>query len=177
MARLESLGCRAALVGPEGSGKTTLLEDLAPRLESRGMRIKPLRLDDRRRRFSESFLPGFLADLESHDAILFDGAEMMGPLAWRLFRRRARKAAALIITLHRPGRLPTLVDCATSPELLQEIIYDLVSPDERPDDDEIHRLFTEHNGNLRLALRALYDAQLNNSKAESDRRELPDKSK
>ena len=40
LARLDELGYRAAIVGPQGSGKTTLLEDLAERLSARGFRIR-----------------------------------------------------------------------------------------------------------------------------------------
>ena len=38
--RLEELGGRAAIVGPEGSGKTTLLEDLATTLPGEAIMVR-----------------------------------------------------------------------------------------------------------------------------------------
>lgn len=152
--RLESFGRRAAIVGPQGSGKTTLLEDLAPRLRERGFAVRDLRLDTETPRFEPGVLDGLFASLGSRDVILFDGAEQLGWLAWSRFERRARAAAGLVITGHRPGRLPSLLETSTSPELLDDIVREILGG-RAP--ESTRSLFEKHGGNLREALRELYD--------------------
>jgi len=153
--RLDALGRRAAIVGPQGSGKTTLLEDLAPRLRARGFTPRDLRLDTETPRFEPGVLDRFFAALRPHDVILFDGAEQLGWLAWSRFERRSRATAGLIITGHRPGRLPSLLETSTTPELLEGLIEEILggrAPELQP-----RTLFQKHGGNLREALRELYD--------------------
>ena len=158
MARLKELDYRAALVGPDGSGKTTLLEELAPRLAHVGFGARRLFLNDQKRSFPKVFTDQFFATLDANDIILFDGADLMGRLAWLRFRRRARKAAGLVITSHRPGILPTLIDCSTTPELLGGIIVDLLGKDYDGRRERLpRRLLEKHEGNVRNALRELYD--------------------
>jgi len=163
MARLAALEYRAAIIGPEGSGKTTLLEDLAPRLEALGFTVRSARLD----RGSGSLPAGLLDGLSGREIILLDSTEQLGRLAWRRLRRRSARAAGLVLTAHRPGLLPTLVECRTSPELLEEIVGRLagdgVAEDGRlacpgrPRSMPLGELFRAHRGNIREALRELYD--------------------
>jgi energy-coupling factor transporter ATP-binding protein EcfA2 len=155
--RLDTLGRRAAIVGPQGSGKTTLLEDLAPRLRARGFEVRELRLDTETPSFAPGFLDGFFAALGPRDVILFDGAEQMGWLAWSRFERRSRAAAGLVITSHRSGLLPTLLETSTTPDLLDGLVEEILgrsSPELR---SMTPALFEKHDGNLREALRELYD--------------------
>ena len=118
MARLSRLRYRCAIVGPEGFGKTTLLEDLEPLLVARGFAVRWLRFNREQRTIPVNFA----ASISSGDIVLFDGCEQIGALAWRRFLFRTRRAGGVIVTTHTPGRLPTLVECATSPELLGGII-------------------------------------------------------
>jgi GTPase SAR1 family protein len=157
LARFDALGRRAAIVGPQGSGKTTLLEDLASHFRERGYTVRNLRLDMETPRFEETFLRGFFASLGPRDVILFDGAEQLGRMAWARFDRRSRAAGGLVVTLHRPGRLAPLLKTRTSPELLHLLIRQLLG-------DRFGELlplpaglYERHEGNLREALRELYD--------------------
>jgi len=158
LARLEALGWRAAIVGPEGSGKTTLLEDLAPRLQKRGLSTHPVGVTREAPRLPRRVEDDLVAAIGPRDVVLFDGADLLPWLDWRRFRRRTTAAGGLIITTHRPARLPTLVECATSPALLAEIVAALLGPAEaeawRARLVEMH---ARHRGNLREALRELYD--------------------
>jgi hypothetical protein len=153
LSRLAAYDHRAAIVGPEGSGKTTLLEDLAPRLQARGFAPRELRLDDRTPRFEPAFLKRLSDEVGPRDALLLDGAEQMGWWAWRRFVRGTRRAGALVVTSHRPGLLPTLLRCRTTPALLGEIAAELAGGPV----DGVAGLFARHGGNVRLALRELYD--------------------
>ena len=155
--RLRRLGYRGAIVGPNGTGKTTLLEDLEQPLAELGFKVKHLRLDDRSNRFPRGFLRQFFAGVTRGDVILFDGAEQMSRLAWRRFKLRSRNAGGLVITSHRPGMLPTVKECATSPELLNEIILELLDDKAATTRDAAAALYRKHNGNLRHALREMYD--------------------
>jgi len=155
LARLEGLRYRAAIVGPHGSGKTTLLEDLERPLVRLGFRVTYLRLDAAHRRFDPGCLSRLAATLDAQDLVCLDGAEQLGRAAWLVFRWRTRRAGGVLITSHRPGLFPTLIECTTSPELLDRIVRRLATPtgDVRTPAD----LFARHHGNLREALRELYD--------------------
>ena len=163
MARLEALGRRGAIVGREGSGKTTLLEDLAERLEARGFSANLLTLTPAAPAFAPGFVTRLLEGAGPRDAILLDGADAMGALRWGRFRRMARAAGALIVTAHRPGLLPTLIECTTSPELLAGIIREILGAEScRAEEAEAVQelaieMFARRAGNLREALRELYD--------------------
>ena len=152
---------RGALVGPEGSGKTTLLEDIAARLQRDGWTTKWLRLTRERPRFAPAELKRFFAELGRRDVILFDGAEQLGGWAWRRFLRRSLPAGGLLITSHRTGLLPTLHSCSTSPQLLFDIVIELHPPAPEVSAAQLRdltdSLFISHRGNVRDALRALYD--------------------
>lgn len=155
--RLKRLKYRGAIVGPKGSGKTTLIEDLEPRLVTLGFKPGHLRLDDTTRSFPRGFLKRFFAGLSERDVILFDGAEQMSRLDWHAFKVRSKKAGGLIITSHRRGMLPTLTECATSSDLLCEILDELLGADSAPPAATARELHAKHGGNLRDALRELYD--------------------
>jgi len=155
--RLRRLGYRGAIVGSNGTGKTTLLEDLEPALDALGFEVKRLRLDDLTKCFPRGFLPRFFAELKGREVILFDGAEQMSRLDWHRFKLRSKKAGGLVITSHRPGMLPTLKECVTCPELLNEIITELLGAEPVTTHVAAIALYQEHNGNLRDALREMYD--------------------
>lgn len=154
MARLAALRFRAALVGPHGRGKTTLLEDLARRLAGHGFRVRPALLHTGDRRLSAAQRRRLFHGLTAADVLLVDGAEQLGRLSWLELRARSRAAGGFVVTSHRPGLLPTLHECRTTPELLGGIVRDLLGsePAAPPDD-----LFARHRGNLRDALREMYD--------------------
>ena len=157
LTRLAYLRYRAAIVGPDGTGKTTLLEDLESRLATLGFTPKPLRLDEAHRRFAPDFARVFFAQLGPRDIILLDGAEQMSRWAWWRFRSLSRKAGGLVITSHRPGLLPTLLEARTTPELLHEIVSDLLGAQAEAVRHQTRHLFHQHRGNLREVLRELYD--------------------
>jgi hypothetical protein len=146
--RLAALRFRAALVGPHGRGKTTLLEELAPRLAAKGFRVRTVTLRQEERGVDWKRLRGLRED----DILFLDGAELLGRLAWLRVRFHCRRSGGLIVTSHRPGLLPTLLECGTTPELLAELVRELTG-----EEPETAELFARHGGNLRLVFWNLYD--------------------
>ena len=63
----------------------------------------------------------------------------------------------LVVTSHRGGLLPTLHLALTSPALLREVVAEVITPAPLPPTIDIERLYEAHEGNLRNALRGLYD--------------------
>jgi len=157
--RLEALDFRAALVGPEGRGKTSLLEQLGERLEARGFTSRRATLRRGQRRLPRSERRRLLRDLGPRDVLLIDGVQELSRWSWWRLRRRSRKAGGLVITSHREGVLPTLLRCETSPELLEELVAELLGR-EKPEDLaalDLPALYERHGGNVREALWELYD--------------------
>ncbi|HAV63818.1 MAG TPA: hypothetical protein DCY13_15815, partial [Verrucomicrobiales bacterium] len=89
--------------------------------------------------------------------LMLDGAEQLGWLSWRRLMGAARHLRGLLITVHVPGRLPTLYECSTSPALLRDLGESLAGSTQSActvhDWEQLHRL---HDGNLRDALRSCY---------------------
>jgi hypothetical protein len=158
--RLRGLRHRGAIVGPPGSGKTTLLEELARRFTAQGWGVVSVRLTVEHPALGLAIPRRRLAALGSRDLLLIDGAEQLSPWPWWLVRFRARKAGGLIITTHTPGRLPTLWRCQTSPELLRDLVGSLGVPLAVCAATD---LFERHRGNLREAIRELYDRHAENA--------------
>ena len=153
--RLAALHFRAAIVGPHGRGKTTLLEDLAPRLEALGFRIRSVMLHTGNSLLTREQKVTLFRHLSPRDFLCIDGAEQLNRIAWLALLARSQSAGGLVITSHRPGLLPSLLECETSPELLEGIVKDLAGP--QVDGDRIRDLFDRHHGNVRAALREMYD--------------------
>lgn len=156
LAQLDARHRRGAFVGPQGAGKTTLLEDLGERLAASGWKIIFLRLSAERGQFTLRSVRERVARAGARDFILLDGAEQLGPIAWWRFRFWSRRAGGIVVTSHRGGRLPLLRRCETSPPLLRELVTSLGVEISGEDSAMLH---ARHHGNLRNALRELYDAE------------------
>lgn len=158
LARFDQLGRRAVIVGAEGSGKTTLLARLAPAFEEAGWAVR--RFAARPGEDASARLRALVREMEPRDLLLLDGFDHLSRLArFGLLRRVVKIDAGLLATSHRAERslprLPTLIDLAPTAELLEELARDLAGSEiDGLDFAEIHR---RHGGNLRTALRELYD--------------------
>lgn len=155
---LEALGGSAALVGPHGSGKTTLLWHAAAALAARGHRVERVRLSDPRGFVSLLAAVirgagGGIACVDSWERLGWPWADLVCGFAHACGTR-------LVVTAHRPGRLPTLWTCRTSPALLKSIVARLpnggwgVSPAR---EREIEDAFRQSGGDVRESLFLLYD--------------------
>jgi hypothetical protein len=156
--RLRELSYRAAIVGPEGAGKTTLLEDLQGMLEQKGFRPRPVFVNDTSH-LDRAACRRLLSELTRDQIVLLDGADLIRRSDWSLLKRGTTiHAGGLVITSHRHGLLPTLIECATTPALLTEIVARLLLPPSHDISSEfLDHLYERHLGNLRTCLRELYD--------------------
>lgn len=144
--RLEAQSLRGALVGPEGSGKSTLLRELGQDLRTRGFSVRALQL-----REGEAVPWDVLRGVGERDAVLLDGSEQLGFAdRWRV-RWITRHAGALLITAHGGTWLPAVFRTRTTPALLEALASEL------EDGVAVGDLWSRHRGNVRDALRALYD--------------------
>lgn len=153
--RLHAVGGRGAVVGMHGTGKTTLLGELGAALASRGWYVIQERCDR-----AVGRRHGLLAELATAGpsaAVLLDGAGSWSLVWWRRVMKATAGAGRLVITTHRPGRLPTLLRTGSSPELLDRLVTRL-APRRRPELEpllpELHR---RHRGNCHTILLELYD--------------------
>ena len=159
-ARWREAGYRGALVGPRGHGKTTLLFALAQRYRGGGLRLPagwPRAALVYRLPQGRSRLPGVWRGRVRSDRrlVAIDGYERLGWWdRWLLGRRRG----PTLVTAHRPTGLPTVVQCRTDGALLGRLIGRL-SPAAaaRLTGAEVEALRARHGGDVRLALRELYD--------------------
>lgn len=156
---LQRVRFRAAIVGAHGSGKTTLLHALAPRLEAIGFRPRMIFrsadvLDGSDDGYGQPW-DETIATLEDRDVLLVDGYGHLPTLSRLRLRSRAAKAAGIIATAHARCDLPTILDTETSPTLLDDLVRQLTG--QGLDAAENATLYARHRGNLRDALRELYD--------------------
>ena len=152
--RLEEMGGRSAIVGPKGSGKTTLLEGLATTLPGEPVKV---RIEGGCRHPWRTVRAQLPRPVTPNNLILVDGAEQLGPIGWRLLLRATRPARSFVATLHRPGGLPTLIECRTDHALLCDLVEELTPVDAPALIPGLEELFRRHGGNIRSCLRELYD--------------------
>ena len=149
IAAFAARGFRGSIVGPHGSGKTTLLEDLGDRLARSGYPIHFIRLS------SEIRVPNLTSACAPGAIVLCDGAEQLGLADRTRLRWWARRARGLIVTCHDERWGPVLLRCSTTPILLRELVASLGVSLTHADSEQLHR---RHAGNVRDAMRELYDA-------------------
>jgi DNA replication protein DnaC len=169
ISQLRETQWRGAIVGPHGSGKSTLVETLRPELLRAGRRIIHAALHDGQRG-----LPGDLLGPRPWDSatiLILDGYEQLS--VWnrrRLERHVDRSGCGLLVTSHRPTRLPELYRTAVDSKLLERIVERLVAGGRSLiSADDIRRESSLHGQNAREALFALYDLQESRSRESSAR--------
>ena len=130
-----------------------MLEDLGERMRERGREVRWVRLSAERRAPTRGEWRR-LVGVDRRAIVFVDGAEQLRPAVWRVVKLLCWRAEGLIITSHGEGLLPTLVRCETSEDVLAEVVGEL-GIDLGGSDAEA--VFRRHGGNVREALRELYD--------------------
>lgn len=155
--RLFERGGRGAIVGPHGTGKTTLMEQLADRLTRLGLVVRHVRLESDDRGRCRRQLRDMARGAGPKDALLLDGAGLIGGAPWWRFRLAARRASVVVVTGHREGRLPLLCRTGATPELLHGLIDQLLGPGHPVTPARCRQLLAHCGGNVRRVFGLLYD--------------------
>lgn len=156
LARLEMPGVRGAIVGPHGSGKTTLLLAAQARLAARGVLVRYGFLNEETP-FNARQARALVAGTPDEAVLFLDGAEQLDGLTWQWLRWRTRRLRGLVITIHQPGRLPTIHTTKTGEALLRELLEQLVGEEWARHWDRAREHFERCGGNVRDVFFALYD--------------------
>ncbi|MHC4636845.1 MAG: GTP-binding protein [Planctomycetota bacterium] len=162
LGRVEQIKYCGCISGPHGSGKTTLLEDVQSHLTKKGGKTLSVFINDshpltRPRRID------LITNLTGREIVFIDGADLIDPFTWFFLKNRIiKKCTGLIVTSHRSGLLPSLIECRTSCELLGEIVARLLPQNEMIRSDLLKQIYHQHSGNIRNCLRQLYDIYANN---------------
>ncbi len=157
LARLDRFGLRAEIAGPHGSGKSTLLRRITGELERRGFATHAMRLCADEPRPGVRECRAWLRSAPRDAVIVVDGADLLSRFAWQTISRRSRANSGLVITTHRRGLLPTLIEPETSVELLEALVARLLGGSDSLPRRELVALYRAHGGDLRECLFALYD--------------------
>ena len=156
-ARLAFLNYRAAIVGAEGSGKTTFLGDLKKYLAGKGFVVRSIFVNESNP-MTKLNREKFLMGLKPGEIVLLDGADHLGRFVWAGFKKRVLKSASgLVITSHRKGMLPMLIECSTTAELFVELVSQILPEDNQIDKELLIQTYNQNSGNIRHCLRQMYD--------------------
>lgn len=155
--RLHSVGERAAIVGARGTGKTTLLNSIDAAFAENGRATCRIFVNEGNRHEVVGDIKSLLEKVRTDEVVLLDGAEQLSWWQWKRFLFYSRHAAGLLITCHHAGRLPCILQTTGSPELLDELVNMLTGREVRVTDVFSTVLYQKHEGNIREALRELYD--------------------
>ena len=153
--RFDVLNRRAAIVGPQGHGKTTLQKELAEAIPS--VRTYWIRLREGDRKIPRTVQDELFSQAEKYDLICIDGAEQLSWWNWKKFLRQLGKGQGCLITSHRAGLLPTLMECKTSLSLLSDLVTELASAPDAAQQKELEAIYNRHRGDIRQSIRELYD--------------------
>jgi energy-coupling factor transporter ATP-binding protein EcfA2 len=174
--RFQQTGRRGEIIGPHGSGKSTLLAVLAAAIERTGMKTVLVELHDRQRQLPldlRSFqrdspifadhrcatVPAKIGTVPPPAVLIVDGYEQLSLWnRWTLKRFCRHKGLGLLVTAHDSVGFPTLCQTAVTAELFEQVVEKLLGDQKSPfAPGEISQCLTQHGGDMREMLFALYD--------------------
>lgn len=158
IAKLRRKGYRGALVGPHGTGKTTLLREVGDRLIGDGLSPMPLFMNSEDRGRLPRHWRSAVRMAGHGDALLLDGYDLLPRWARVWVLHASRGASAVVVTSHRRSVLKTVAKTASSPAMLRRLVAELTD-EYAAGSVDCEALWQQHHGNLRDALRELYDRQ------------------
>jgi hypothetical protein len=157
MSKLAAYQWHGAIVGPHGSGKSTLLESIKPAIAAAGRTVEAISLRDGQRRLPREFFATWAND--SNRVVIIDGYEQLGwPARLHLSLRCFATGSGLLVTSHKPIRIPTLIRLSPNQQLVEQLVDDLCAEVSttitRADIAASHAC---HGSNVREILFDLYD--------------------
>lgn len=153
--RLPRPGGCSAITAPHGHGKTSLLIALLDYASAAG---RPTALARVGSPYDAWRVLAVVARTAPHTVVGIDGWDGLWCAVMPVVRLVAAcRGASLLVTTHRPGRLPILARCETSQGLLSAIVDRLPHHGGFIDAADIDDAFDRHGGNVRESLYDLYD--------------------
>ena len=157
--RWMALGRRASLVAPHGAGKSTFMDAFQTRLEASGHSVLRLFLNQESNKLDKG--QWRMLECCQQQIIMLDGEEQLSYLSQRRFYRLTQSCSGLLISRHKPTKLPQLLVLDPDMDLLVTCIERL-APEHLP---QLHSMlsgwWSEHNGNIREILLRCYDSVQN----------------
>ena len=89
VSKIEQMNFRGAITGPRGAGKTTLLGGLKSRFKEKSFTVKTIFVNDTTP-FTKDRRKEFIVGLTCGELVFLDGAEQLGTIGWRRFKRQVR---------------------------------------------------------------------------------------
>jgi hypothetical protein len=153
------LGRATAIVGPHGSGKSTLLRRLHEAAAAGGTPTMLCRITSR---WQGTAMPASVLRAARRTLVCVDGWEQLDTLQRLAVRTAARcRGCRLLVTAHRPSRMPTLHVCRPTPVLFEVLVQTLPGAPEWfgsvVSAADTRAAVDRHGGDLREALFHLYD--------------------
>lgn len=157
--RLQQMNYSGAIVGPEGSGKTTLMLELQQKLKNEFSRDRKISfvLIDEDPRIRKAQLQELMTFSIEQPILLIDGSERASWLQRRKLFGLVSQGTSVIAAVHQTCPLPTWIECSTNEDLMAYALQQLVPQASHPLHDLAFLRFRQRHGNVRLALRDLYD--------------------
>ncbi|TVR53343.1 MAG: hypothetical protein EA425_03575 [Puniceicoccaceae bacterium] len=155
--RLRAAHGRGAIVGPHGNGKTTLCAEWSEYLRAQRWGVASYRLTREAPRLGRDFWKADPPRWDERTVVMLDGAEQLPTWSWWRFRYAARRAGGLVTTLHRPGRLPTLLAVKTTTAQFERLLRRLLDDDLSGLPAAPEAILAGAGRDVRLAFRALYE--------------------
>ncbi len=157
LGRLKENGWWGEIIAPHGSGKSTLLHAIEQQLVACGRKIDVYSLNS-----DKPVIDWAHQSVKPWDAttqVIIDGYEQ---LSWwnamRLQRMVKQAGAGLLVTGHKRGRLPPLIDLTPTLATAQAIVDRLLQGDHHLiTENDVRDAFEGNHGNLREMLFRLYD--------------------
>ncbi len=154
--RWTALNRRASLVAPHGAGKSTFMDAFQARLEASGHSVLRLFLNQESHKLAEEQW-GMLEHC-SRKIVLLDGEEQLGHFSRRRFYRLTQDCSGLLVSRHKPTKLPQLLVLDPDMDLLVACIDRLAPQHLAQLQPMLEEWWRELHGNIREILLRCYDS-------------------
>ncbi len=155
----EILDRRASLVAAHGAGKSTFMDAFQIRLEASGHSVLRLFLNQESNKLEKE--QWRMLEHSQQQIVMLDGEEQLGHLSRRRFYHLTQCSSGLLISRHKPTKLPQLLVLDPDMNLLVACIERL-SPEHLPQlQPMLSGWWVEHDGNIREILLRCYDSVQN----------------
>lgn len=167
--RLRQLNYCGAIVGPEGAGKTTLLLELQEKLTREFSKERKIQfvLIEENSRIRRTQIQTLAKAANENPILLIDGSERANWLQRKQLFRLSSNGTGVIVAVHQVCQIPTWITCSVSQQLMVYTLEHLVGDASRRLRELADLRFQERDGNIRMALRDLYDDWSEESLQES----------